>query len=307
MRRYIQTLMILLLASNLRAGMILTEENDCLLPYEMQTDEMYTQGAELAYQFETECTAAGLRERMYTPIDITNPNMQPLDRPWAATLTVFWETWDTDKHLGTYKYGIELGVLGPEAQGEYFQTTVHKWTHSRTPKGWANQMPGEPVIQVYGESWHTLATLGSPDAWGIQLCDPVGAHLGTTYINFYGGLALAAGWHPDAPFMDISIAPKLGPNRNNGYLCIVADGRGYAVLHNSTLGESFFYSEHERWVKHSWQVDMEPWVAEGRIGVVMGYGWFSGGYFIEGRTREFETQTFAANWATIRLGIGNTF
>ena len=293
-----------LLTTNVSAGLAITEENDVFLPRNLHSDEYYTQGADIGWQF-TNRTVTGIRERMYTPSNISDPNMRILDRPWAATLSAYLECWDINPD-NAIKYGVEAGVMGPDANGKFLQSTIHKWIGSPEPKGWAYQMPGEPILQLYGEYWTPVFCLGTPGSWGSQLYLPIGCNVGTTYINASGGLAFTAGWNPHAITMDISI-PKLSSNSSKGFCCFTAAGRYYYVAHNATLGSSFFHDSDARWMKNSWEVDITPSVLEGRIGVIAGYGLFSAGYYIESRTREFETQGPAANWATLRFGLGTEF
>ena len=285
------------------AGFGITWENDVFL----HKDDNYTQGLEL-YCVDTvtneigllERNVWGLRNRMYTPDDISDPNDQPWDRPWAGVTTVYHE-W-TDKEDSRYVMtGWELGVLGPESGVEWMQTTIHGWTGSRKPMGWSNQVPNEISAQFYQTYYEPLANWGTPGEWTADVEMPYGYCAGTTFDNVSGGLSVRLGWNiPPAHYCG-QIEPKLTIPKPFAYL--MADGTARYVLHNATLGHSFFRSHDDS----QWDRELIPVVGEWDYGFCFGYKYFAVTYLIGQRTDEFENQPEPFEWGMIRLEFYRVF
>jgi len=93
-------------------------------------------------------------QSIYTPKVITNPAPQPLDHPWTAFLYAGFVAQqahrDANQHtdrLDTVE--IDIGVVGPLAQGQLVQTDFHKSCCTDSiPRGWRNQLPTEPAFMA---------------------------------------------------------------------------------------------------------------------------------------------------------------
>jgi hypothetical protein len=102
-----------------------------------KSDRSYTNGIKITQT--TENHSLSLFQWMYTPTDIAITENQPNDRPYAG--------WAGIEYLNLQKResrlfarGIQLGVIGPLAGGEFTQTNAHKIFNGRDPKGWDNQI-----------------------------------------------------------------------------------------------------------------------------------------------------------------------
>ena len=304
MNTRIAILLAMLVSWNAQAGgVIVTWENDVFL----DKDDNYTQGLELSLSDVgknkdgiLEKEVWGWRSRMYTPDDIANPTNQPDDRPWAGVTTVYHER---TKKVGddAAMTGWEIGILGPESGAEYMQETVHRWTGSTTPMGWSNQVPNEVSAQYYWTYYDSMASLGTPGKWMLDLETPYGYCGGTTFDNIFAGLGVRAGWNIPPLHYGGDIAPKAILPKPFAYL--LADGSGKYVLHNATLGHSFFRSYEDS----QWDRDLIPFVGEYHYGVCAGYKNFAVTYLLGFRTCEFEGQPDPFSWATLRLEFGTAF
>lgn len=89
---------------------------------------------------------------MYTPEDISNPNPQPQDRPWAGML-YYAQDYDflsSDKKMLTTFTG-QVGIVGPYSYVEETQKYIHETFHATIPQGWDNQIDGELGIMAIVE------------------------------------------------------------------------------------------------------------------------------------------------------------
>jgi lipid A 3-O-deacylase len=166
-------------------GFIVTEENDAFVKH--GTDDHYTNGIRVAYEFATAhwwpgflrrwtprlafaenadeivrkqiadadllvpgTTWMPLGQNLYTPKNIDSSQLLVGDRPYGAYLYT-----GIEYHAGNASvyHGIELdvGATGPIALGRETQTRVHEILGIHTPKGWANQIRGEPGVELQYE------------------------------------------------------------------------------------------------------------------------------------------------------------
>ena len=107
-----------------------------------------------------------LGHSMYTPGDIslTADQIPPGQRPYAAWLYFgfYRELFASDGRY--WRYGLDLGCIGPCAQGEQLQTLIHRnITHSPIPRGWDAQVRNELGVVFRYEyvpgSWQPLPYL----------------------------------------------------------------------------------------------------------------------------------------------------
>ena len=86
---------------------------------------------------------ANVGQLMYTSRDITRPERQPLDRPWAGLL--YYEQayafLAPDQRTLTLIAG-QVGVTGPASLTEPAQKAFHRFLDRPRPEGWNNQLGG---------------------------------------------------------------------------------------------------------------------------------------------------------------------
>lgn len=284
-----------------RCGIIVTAENDL---FGGGTDNNYSHGTEVAWsqlvvnETDIERIDIGFNQLMYTPSDITVATNCLSDRPWAGLLTVFRERWYKHNAVVT-RTRFSIGVLGPSARSEQSQKIVHKIVGVNEPKGWHNQLPDEPVVQYKHTRYYPLFATGTDDEFRLVSELTAGNEFGTTFINMQGGASFKLGWVPRGHMLG-GIAPKAN-NVNVPFVYGVAEVNGLFVLHNATLGNSYFHDMDEE------ERDIVPFVAEWYYGFCVGFRAVTLTYLRCDRSREFEGQPRTMDWGMVRLELNTLF
>jgi len=137
-----------------------------------------------------------LGQKMFTPDDISTPNLQLNDRPYAGYLYFGASVLSQIYHSDSFTYGnqfeVTLGIVGPAAFGEQTQTGVHKMIGSPLPQGWDNQLKNEPALGLnYTRFWRYI----QPTLFGMEFgYNPqVSATIGNVYTHASTGLMLRLG------------------------------------------------------------------------------------------------------------------
>ena len=103
----------------------------------------------------------GVMELMFTPDNITNPDYQPNDYPWSASLTA---THTLFSYNPRKKYDFQtelvLGVMGPAALGEQTQVLIHRLIHYLRPEGWDHQFRNALLLNINFTAEKQLASPG---------------------------------------------------------------------------------------------------------------------------------------------------
>ncbi len=228
-----------------------------------------------------------LCQGLYTPDDITQPELIKEDRPYAGILFLafgihnigprWMETWE-----------INLGIIGPHAYAEESQKLIHKVFNGEAPKGWHNQLRDELALQlIYERKWRALR-LESKSGFGFNLIPHIGTGLGNVSIYASTGTQIRIGWNLPDDFGPSLIRP--GGDRNFGIrrkgrfgLHFFAGVDGKAIARNIFLDGNTFRESH--------RVDKEPWVLDLMAGVGMRIGYFNFSYAYVFWTKRFKTET----------------
>ena len=142
---------------------------------------------------------------LYTPSDIRlAPAQIPAgERPYAAWAYIGFHR-ELHASDGRYwRYGLDIGCIGPCAQGRQLQAWVHRnLTHSPQPNGWGAQIRNElgaiARFEYANRLWHEpLAPFGS-SVFGLPLATDLRPHVsaGLGNLQIYAGAGLTAriGW-----------------------------------------------------------------------------------------------------------------
>jgi len=299
----------ILAASVLAGGFRIREENDIFAPD--NKDHYYTQGLQLDYVDDAGKKGDdvvrylyGLRNVFYTPTDITIPEPQPNDRPWAGLMALSCTIWDRS---GTEFVRSEwlAGVVGEWSYSEEIQTKFHKLIGSRKPEGWSNQIPNEVVVNYTTERYHPVWLTGNYNGLGMDLAGLYGGALGTAFIYGELGLVLRAGWNLPKDYKSGVIVPTVvKANLISAY--VFAGVSEKLMLHNVMLGGSFFQDGPKQ--------DMKPFVADGMVGASLGMGRIFGtmtdfdvSYILDYRSREFYDQEDLEHFGSITISFMRSF
>lgn len=209
-------------------------ENDGSAAHPGGTDKHYTSGVgfSLAYQplwarslgkyvwslddqfnpeHQNASFAVGLvaYQDMYTPSDLSRSDPIYNDRPYAALSNggLFWQRAVAPEHEGGWihatleHFELDLGIVGPSAQGEETQKFVHSniATSSTRPEGWNNQINDEFGFNfTYLRKWRFTLADQADQGIAVQLIPVAGFTAGTLSRYATAELVARAGWNlPD--------------------------------------------------------------------------------------------------------------
>lgn len=234
-----------------------------------------------------------LAQNLYTPEDISQPDPDKADRPYAAWLrlvaglrTIEANRMDVMEFSG--------GTTGTPALGEFAQVIAHRVSDSTRPEGWDAQIKAEPIFQLswirYGRFREDLdgglaldfiplggGTLGNGFIWAIG-----GADLRFGYnlpYDFGHSRLIASGRYGETFAVPEAIEAKRG---NFGvYLLLGADAQW--VIHDITLDGSLFHDDDPT-------VARKPFVANFATGLALHYDRFRLTYRQMYRSPEFDNQ-----------------
>jgi len=268
------------------AGFVITAENDAF----DGSDDNYSHGSELEYNYwikdgqRAYRVGYGINQLMYSPKDISDPDMPPkTDRPWCGTLSFYRETWEwkSDVEIRTR---IGVGVLGPSSGSEYSQKKVHEWLGCQEPMGWDNQMQDEPMLNLYQDRYKLLWIQNVDSKRILDVKWLYGGCVGTTFVNMKIGIFARIGYNIPRSSMPGGIVMKGGRDtRDRVFLYATGGVDEMLVVHNSTIGESFFRDRDT-----GQERDLNNFVGESSCGIVGGYDKISVSYIYAQRTSEWE-------------------
>ncbi|NNF57393.1 MAG: lipid A deacylase LpxR family protein [Rhodothermaceae bacterium] len=252
----------------------------------------YTHGAELTLRFEgaLSWTHAGLLlppterlgetshltvgQRIYTP-RLEGETPVPGERPFAGWLYVNGRV-EAMTAMRVSALELELGATGPPALGEPAQNGLHRLVGSRPREGWANQLPFEPALALYGEQGlrlHAPSLLGGE----VELQPRAGIGLGTLWTGAY---------------TDGRVLYRVGATRRVG-ASLEGGVRGSWVLHDLFLDGTVF--------RESLQAERIPLVGEAWIGAELRVATWSGGARFVVRSRQYQAQPRADLFGSLTL------
>ncbi len=251
---------------------------------------------------------------MYTPSTIDATELLVDERPYAGYLYVgFAYHTRSDTQLDTVE--VNIGIVGPEAQGEQTQDLIHKIRAFDKFQGWDNQLKNEPGLQlVYEHKRRLFKDLLFPR--GLFASGKLrtveqdfiahgGISLGNvaTYVNFGGEYRI--GYLPDdfgtsavRPGGDNSAPGRGDPRRRRGKFPIFGL-HGFVALDTRLVVRDIFLDGNTFRDSHS--VDKEPVVADIAAGISFLTGHWKVSYAYVVRTREFRKQPHHHQYGSLSL------
>lgn len=225
---------------------------------------------------------------LFTPTDPTRRDLIADDRPYAGILLAsFGYNARNDDQLRTTQ--LQLGLIGPSAQGKQIQQAVHSLLHDEKFLGWDNQLHNEPLLNLVHERMRRWAANNNGEGWGWDAIGHWGGALGNLATHANAGGEARFGWKlPD----DFGSSPQRPAGENtaptrrgraegwSGHLFVTSDSRW--VVRDITLdGNSFRRSHH---------VDKRPFVTDLGYGVALMRGQWKFALARVHRSREFDQQ-----------------
>lgn len=233
-------------------------ENDSMLL--KRDDRFYTSGMRYTQQYamhgNERMTLFGWRigQELYTAWDTSLPPayIGPPDHPYAGWLYAgaFRQTHRAD---GTHEsYGLDLGCLGPCAEGEWTQNHLHRLLGQNEAQGWGKQVRNEAGVVLYAD---IAPVRWTPATW-LDITPNVHGRFGNIFIDAGVGVTMRAG------------RLNLLPDASTFHGFVRVDAR--AVGYNATLEGGYFSSNNPH------TVDPKRLVGEAEIGLL----WLHGQYGI---------------------------
>lgn len=184
-----------------------------------------------------------LGHAIFTPDDTSTTLPQPDDRPYAAWLhttfslqsvrasSITGEAWQD-------QWKLDLGVVGPAAQGEFVQNNWHDLIGADEANGWDNQIKDEVGINLSFERAWRSSTLETPRVAGLQTDFIPYTIISLGNVQTYAGLGgtFRLGFSLPDDFGPTRIYPGVGGSEwfepsaagCNCYLFAGVEGRGVA-------------------------------------------------------------------------------
>ncbi|MCP5180504.1 MAG: lipid A deacylase LpxR family protein [Pseudomonadales bacterium] len=238
-----------------------------------------------------------LGHEIYTPAEITEPDLIVTDRPYAGYLygAVGFTTSDADD---TSTWRLDFGIVGPSARGKEIQRGLHRRIDTYEPRGWSHQLKDEPVLNaVYEKKWRLLPPRQNT-VLAVDLLPHLGGAVGNLQRYVNAGLTLRIGRHLESDYGPPRIRPALPGslffNPKDGptwYFYAGVDGR--YVEHNLFL-------DGNTW-KHSHSVDKLHWVGDVQAGFVINTRALRLAYSFVWRSREFRLQEERNRFGSLTL------
>jgi hypothetical protein len=189
----------------------------------------------------------GLSQITMTPEDVSNPDPQPGDIPWAGSLG--WaESWYAFDNQTLNAFQIYFGILGPYSLADSFQVQIHDWINADEPLGWDNQLNTEPLLNLNYTFKRKLvsageyATKGFAGDFAVGLEGALGNFVTSAGLTLEGrfGWGLPKGFSqlPDPPGYGIMLDPEKGdPGKFHLYFSIVfrVGATGHSVFFDGNM------------------------------------------------------------------------
>jgi len=183
-------------------------------------------GAELRQGF-------ALAHTLYTASDISLDTPPANDHPYAAhiSLNAFASArTERDEHMIL----VDVGLIGPSAQGEFVQSRWHQLIDGIEPRGWDSQLHDEVVFAVSGQRTRQIKAwrLGRYEA---DFLGHAGLTLGTLRTDLSAGATVRFGLGLQDSFTPPRLRPALSPSSIyapdsplGGYVFVGVGGYGVA-------------------------------------------------------------------------------
>jgi len=240
-----------------------------------------------------------LGQSLYTPRDTEARRPLPDQHPYAAWVYGEYSVYAQDRD-SLRMVGLQAGLVGPSAQGEWTQNNVHEIINSYEVNGWDNQLEDEPAFALMFERKERALIASEYVGLELDVVPHIGVALGTLRTQANAGATLRFGDDLKRDFGPPRIRPAMGGSGYfeatpsfNWYLFVGVEGR--AVARNLFL-------DGNTW-KDSASVDKEPFVGELQYGLVLQYDRVQLAWTFVTRSRQFEEQERPQQFGAVSLSV----
>ena len=251
--------------------------------------------------------AISFGQLIYTPNDIDAVELLEDERPYAGYLYAgFAYHTRSDSQLDIIE--LNIGMVGPEAQGEQAQDWVHDLRGFDKFQGWDNQLKNELALNLLYEHKRRWFRADLIELWGLQhdFIAHGGISLGNvaTHVNVGGEYRL--GWDLPDDFGTSAVraggdnsAPGRGDLRRQAKDKLIHGLHGFVAADARLVARDIFLDGNTFRDSHS--VDKEPVVADLSTGLSFLTGRWKVSFAWVIRTREFEQQPHHHKYGSLSL------
>ena len=237
---------------------------------------------------------------IFTPEDITTTSPDPTDRPYAAWAYLSGTVVATTGNIQDV-FQINLGIVGPSAQGQFVQENWHKLIAVAEPEGWDSQLKDEVGLEIVAQR---MWQFEGPDL-PLGLKTDYGLHGGVTLGNVRtygaaGGMA-RIGWDLSSDFGPPRIRPALAgagtfePGQPfGGYLFAGIEAR--AVARDMFLDGNL-------WRDSARVTDRRDFVGDMQFGIALHGGDVQVAFTYVHRTEEFIAQAGPQRFGAVSISL----
>lgn len=179
-------------------------------------------------------------QSIYTPEDITDPELILDDRPYAGWLYLGFGLAAYQGLTRFDKVELNIGVIGPWSRAEQVQKEWHSLFNLTTPEGWDHQLANEVGVSLFYEQARRIDIEDLLYALDFDIIPHFGGSLGNVFTYAAAGLTVRLGRYLKGDFGPPRIRPSLPGGKLfqrvddfNWYLFAGYEGRG--VLRNIFL------------------------------------------------------------------------
>lgn len=247
----------------------------------------------------------GLKQMIFTGVDITDPNPATDDHPYGGYLYFAFSLQRADDQKHDH-FELDLGVVGERSQAEAVQRWVHEvFPGEDEPQGWSTQHANELAINfTYERTWKTAP--GNIAGVEFEMLPAIGIDLGNVHTRARGRVTLRAGKHLPK---DFGPATLLGHKDHTLDLSQWHESNwsfyGYTTLGVDAVAWNIFLDGNTFATSRS--TDTEALVAQATVGVAGRYKAFYLGWSQTFQSETFESQPDGQTWGSITLGCSFEF
>ncbi len=264
-----------------------------------ETDRYYSHGTIISYLYEVEAkehwllnmnvvaSRISLGQYIYTPVDISIPELMENDRPYAGLLYMDNTSYFKSKNK-IRSFSTLIGVVGDASLAEDSQKIVHKTLGATKPMGWDNQLDNEIVLNVgYVERYRLYANNYMDGSIYY------GGSLGNLNTQVLIGGIIRAGFGGKTSYDIITFEPYPKYNSEWYNFNLFAGIEQRVVIHNILLDGNTFSDSHS--------VDKKCFVNEFIYGASYKYSNWKIIYSNHVRSKEFDGQEENFAFGTLSL------
>ncbi|RZK48378.1 MAG: lipid A deacylase LpxR family protein [Pedobacter sp.] len=186
-------------STNYKSEFGFKSDNDAYLFYGQ--DQYYTNGLFISYKqalrpkylnakLENKIWSLSISQEMFNPRSGFSPLVELHDRPFAASLFVSYDEIKYKKTHSVFNWGIDLGIIGPDALGEDAQKVLHNTVGFYQIAGWEYQIQNAFLAQL---RLAYLKRLGVNSAEKVDMSMGTSLNVGTIHNQASLNLLFRAG------------------------------------------------------------------------------------------------------------------